>query len=124
MTYGQVLVETYLEDIDELKSELDELTYYPGYDGEIVEKYVTCPRPNCVCHRGYPHGPHKYYRYRENNQWKELYLGKKIIGDYLPKVESNQRIKDIKDELRRLEKQLREVRAKLADEKAGEGAGT
>ena len=46
MTYGQVLVETYLEDIDELKSELDELTYYPGYDGEIVEKYVTCPRPN------------------------------------------------------------------------------
>lgn len=116
MTYDQILFETYIEDICELKYELESLTYYPGYDGEIVEKFVTCPRPNCVCHRGYLHGPHKYFRYREKNRWKEQYLGKKIIGDYLTKVESNQKIKELKSEIARLEAQLREVRERLADE--------
>ena len=118
MNFNQILLQTYESDIEELELELAELTYYPGFDGEIVEKFVTCKRPNCICHRGYPHGPNKYFRYREGRVWKELYLGKKIQEEYLTKAESNRRIKEIKKELRGLKKKRAELRERLglADE--------
>ena len=100
-------------DIEELVAERAELTYYPGFDGEIVEKYVTCKRPNCICHNGFQHGPNKYFRYREGKVWKELYLGKKIREEYLTKVESNRRIKEIEKELRKLKKKRAELRERL-----------
>lgn len=86
MTYGKMLLNTYVENIEELEFERAGLTYYPGYDGEIVEKFVICKRPNCACHRGYPHGPNKYFRHREGGRWVELYLGKKIIADIVFKT--------------------------------------
>ena len=104
MNFNQILLQTYESDIEELVAERAELTYYPGFDGEIVEKYVTCKRPNCICHNGFPHGPNKYFRYREGKLWKDLYLGKKIREEYLTKVESNRRIKKIEKELRKLKK--------------------
>ena len=113
MTYDEILFNTYVENIEELEFERAGLTYYPGYDGEIIEKYVTCKRPNCACHRGYPHGPNKYFRHREGGRWVELYLGKKIIDDYVPKVESNKRIREIERELRSLRRALAEVRERL-----------
>ena len=113
MTYDEILLETYTENIRELESERATLTFYPEYVGEIVEKYVTCKRPNCICHRGYPHGPNKYFRHKVNGVWKELYLGKKIVDEYVPKVESNIRIKEIERELRTLREQLAEVRERL-----------
>lgn len=118
MNFNQILLRTYESDIEELELELADLTYYPGFDGEIVEKYVTCKRPNCICHRGYPHGPNKYFKYREGKECKELYLGKKIREEYLTKVESNRRIKEIKKELRSLKKKRAELRERLglADE--------
>lgn len=113
MTYDDILLETYTENIQELEFEREGLTYYPGYDGEIVEKFVTCNRPGCPCHRGYPHGPNKYFRHREGGRWKELYLGKKIIGDYLSKVESNKRIHEIDRELADLCAKLSAVKHRL-----------
>ncbi len=113
MSYDKILLETCEENISELEFERAGLTYYPGYDGEIVEKYVTCNRPNCACHRGYPHGPNKYFRHREGGRWQELYLGKKIIDDYLPKVESNNRIREIERELRRLRAEQKILRERL-----------
>lgn len=118
MNFNQILLQTYESNIEELVAERAELTYYPGFDGEIVEKYVTCKRPNCVCQKGFPHGPNKYFRYREGRVWKELYLGKKIREEYLTKVESNRRIKEIEKELRKLKKKRAELRERLglADE--------
>ena len=113
MNFNQILLQTYESDIEELELERAELTYYPGFDGEIVEKYVACKRPNCICHNGFPHGPNKYFRYREGKVWKELYLGKKIRDDYLTKVESNRRIKEIEKELRSLKKKRAELRERL-----------
>ena len=121
MNFSQILLQTYESDIEELEIERAELTYYPGFDGEIVEKFVTCKRTDCICHRGYPHGPNKYFRYREGKAWKELYLGKKIQEEYLAKVESNRRIKEIDRELRSLRKKRVELRERLglADENSG-----
>lgn len=118
MNFNQILLQTYESDIEELVAERAELTYYPGFDGEIVEKFVTCKRPNCICQKGFPHGPNKYFRYREDRVWKELYLGKKIQEEYLNKVESNRRIKEIEKELRKLKKKRAELRERLglADE--------
>ena len=113
MNFNQILLQTYESDIEELEAERAELTYYPGFDGEIVEKYVTCKRPNCICHNGFSHGPNKYFRYREGKVWKELYLGKKIREEYLTKVESNRRIKEIEKELRKLKKKRAELRERL-----------
>ena len=45
--------------------------------------------------------------------WKELYLGKKIREEYLTKVESNRRIKEIEKELRKLKKKRAELRERL-----------
>ncbi len=121
MTYDEILIETYTEDILCLKAELSELTFFPEYTGEIVEKYVTCQRPNCICKRGFPHGPHKYYRYRENNRWKEIYLGKKNSREYISKVESNMKIRELKKEIAELEQLLSEAqeRVNAADENQG-----
>ena len=118
MTYDEILLETYTENIAELEDERAELTYYEGFDGTIVEKYVTCKRPNCICHRGFPHGPNKYFRHRKDGRWQELYLGKKIVDEYVTKVESNRRIREIERELRVLRSQLTAVRRRLglADE--------
>ena len=113
MNFNQILLQTYESDIEELELERAELTYYPGFDGEIVEKFVTCKRPNCICHNGFPHGPNKYFRYRDGKGWKELYLGKKIRDEYLTKVESNRRIKEIEKELRSLKKKRAELRERL-----------
>lgn len=121
MTYDEILLETYTENIRELESERATLTFYPEYVGEIVEKYVTCKRPNCICHRGYPHGPNKYFRHKVNGVWKELYLGKKIVDEYVPKVESNIRIKEIERELRTLRVQLAEVRERLGHRDENDG---
>lgn len=120
MTYDEVLLETYTENIAELEDERAGLTYYKGFDGEIIEKYVTCKRPNCICQQGYPHGPNKYFRHREGGRWVELYLGKKNVDEYVAKVESNKRIREIERELRVLRTQLTAVRRRLglADENA------
>lgn len=111
--FDEVLLRTYEGNVEELELELSTLQYYKGFDGEIVEKYVTCKRANCICHRGYPHGPNKYFRYREGNIWKELYLGKKIKDEYIEKVESNKRIKEIQKELRVLKKKIQEIRERI-----------
>ena len=111
--FDEVLLRTYEGNVEELELELSTLQYYKGCDGEIVEKYVTCKRANCICHRGYPHGPNKYFRYREGNIWKELYLGKKIKDEYIEKVESNKRIKEIQKELRVLKKKIQEIRERI-----------
>ena len=111
--FDEVLLRTYEGNVEELELELSTLQYYKGFDGEIVEKYVTCKRANCICHRGYPHGPNKYFRYPEGNIWKELYLGKKIKDEYIEKVESNKRIKEIQKELRVLKKKIQEIRERI-----------
>lgn len=113
MKFNEVLLETYRADIDELEFERAGLTYYKGFDGEIVEKFVTCKRADCICHRGYPHGPNKYFRHKENGKWVELYLGKKIKDEYVMKVESNRRIREIEREIRELKKQIKEVEKRL-----------
>ncbi len=113
MSFNQILLQTYENNIDELEFERAGLIHYPGFDGEIVEKYVMCKRPNCICQRGYPHGPNKYFRYRQGKIWKELYLGKKIVDEYITKVESNRRIKEIEKELRDLRKKRAELRERL-----------
>ncbi len=48
----------------------------------------------------------------------ELYLGKKIVDEYVTKVGSNNRIREIERELKSLRKSLGEVRSRLglADE--------
>ena len=39
MNFNQVLLQTFESDVEELELEKAELTYYPGFDGEIVEKF-------------------------------------------------------------------------------------
>lgn len=115
MTFDEILAENYEENIRELEEERSKLVFRPEYDGTIVEKYVTCKRPNCICHRGYPHGPNKYFRHKDKDtgEYRELYLGKKIVEDYTEKVVANQRVKAIEKELRALRRQLTKVRERL-----------
>ena len=122
MSFKLTLLHTYESNIEDLKIEKEGITYYQGYDGEIVEKYVTCNRPNCICHSGFPHGPNKYFRYKENGKTKEKYLGKKIADEYITKVESNKRYKEIERELKVLKTKVKALRKELglADEN-GEG---
>ena len=46
MTFDEILAENYEENIRELEEERSKLVFRPEYDGTIVEKYVTCKRPN------------------------------------------------------------------------------
>lgn len=113
MTYNEMLLETFIENIRELEAELSTLHPQKEYAGEIIEKFVTCKRPNCICQRGFPHGPNKYFRHRENGVWKELYLGKKIVDRYVENVGVYRRYIEITKELKVLRAEMKKVREQL-----------
>ncbi len=42
--------------------------------GSIVERYTTCQRPTCHCHKGKKHGPRHYLAINENGHQRPKYI--------------------------------------------------
>lgn len=116
MSYTEDMIENLESNLLFLKKQISEMEYYSDVTGSIISKYVRCRRPNCVCcQAGYYHGPNLYYRYYADGKLRDMYLGKKIRDEYIHKTEANKRYKEINDEIRNTETELRRLKNKLSD---------
>ena len=96
MPYLEAMIDNLETNLMLLREQIVELEHYPEITGTVISKYVRCNRPNCaVCAAGYYHGPNLYYRYYENGELKDKYLGKKIKDEYIRKVEANKKYNEI-----------------------------
>ena len=120
MSYLEFMIDSLECNLSLLCEELAGMEHYPELTGSVISKYVRCGRPNCaLCSAGFYHGPNLYYRYYEDGELKDKYLGKKIKDEYIYKTEANKKYREvereiskIKIEILRLKKQLKEGEAK------------
>lgn len=112
MPYLEAMIDNLEMNLMLLRGQLAELEHYPELTGTVISKYVRCSRPNCaVCAAGYYHGPNLYYRYYENGELKDKYLGKKIKDEYIHKVEANKKYNEVAADIKECESELRRLRA-------------
>lgn len=84
MSYLKSMIDSLEFNLSLLMEQLEGMEHYPELTGTVISKYVRCSRPNCTCcAAGYYHGPNLYYRYYENGELKDKYLGKKIKDEYI-----------------------------------------
>ena len=84
----------------DLLGELSRLTLL--VHGSYFERYSTCSRPGCACHRGKRHGPRSYVAGRASGKPKQCYVKKSQtgvvkegIGQYRLMLEVADRISEI-----------------------------
>jgi hypothetical protein len=97
---------TLLRERQKLLSELSRLSLI--IHGSYFERYSTCSRPECACHKGKRHGPRAYVAGRAQGKPKQHYIRKgqvsavqKGIEQYHRMLEIADRISDINLELAR-----------------------
>ena len=118
MPYLDAMIDNLETNLMLLREQIAELEHYPEITGTVISKYVRCSRSNCaVCAAGYYHGPNLYYRYYENGELKDKYLGKKIKDEYIRKVEANKKYNEIAADIKECEFEL--LRLKSFKESGG-----
>lgn len=112
MSYISSMIDNLESNLMILREELKQLDHYPELTGTVITKLVRCSRPNCpACASGYYHGPNAYYRYFENGELKDKYLGKKIRDEYIFKTEANKKYQALEKEIREIEQEIRRLKA-------------
>lgn len=112
MSYILSMIDNLESNLMILREELKQLDHYPELTGTVITKLVRCSRPNCpACASGYYHGPNAYYRYFENGELKDKYLGKKIRDEYIFKTEANKKYQALEKEIREIEQEIRRLKA-------------
>ncbi len=120
MSYLESMVDSLEVNLLLLREQLAKMEYYPELTGTVISKYVRCSRPSCpVCAAGYYHGPNLYYRYYDNGELKDKYLGKKIKDEYIRKTEANKKYREIEKEAKEIEKELKRLKIQLRKGGAG-----
>ncbi len=111
MSYLESMIDSLEFNLSLLREQLAGMEYYPELTGTVISKYVRCSRRNCACcAAGYYHGPNLYYRYYENGELKDKYLGKKTKDEYIHKTEANKKYHEVEKEVREIEQELRRLR--------------
>lgn len=117
MSYLDYMISNIKCNLTLLREEISGLEHYPEITGTVISKYVRCGRPNCaMCSAGFYHGPNLYYRYYEDGELKDKYLGKKIKDEYIYKTEVNKKYNAVMKEIRELETELRWLKKQKAGE--------
>ena len=63
--------------------------------GSYFERYSTCSRPGCACHKGKKHGPRAYVAGRENGKPRQYYVRKDQIVVVQEGIEEYRRMAEI-----------------------------
>lgn len=114
MSYLESMIDSLEFNLTLLNEQLAGMEHYPELTGTVISKYVRCSRPNCACcAAGFYHGPNLYYRYYENGELKDKYLGKKIKDEYIYKTEANKKYNEVYREMRETEAELNRLRMQL-----------
>lgn len=120
MSYLESMIDSLEFNLTLLNEQLAGMEYYPELTGTVISKYVRCSRPNCACcAAGYYHGPNLYYRYYENGELKDKYLGKKIKDEYIHKTGANKKYREVEKEKKEIEAELRRLRNQIKEDGVG-----
>ncbi len=63
--------------------------------GTWVERYSTCSRPGCACHRGKRHGPRHYLVINVNGRQRQRYVPERLAGAVLEGLSQHRRLLEI-----------------------------
>ncbi len=83
--------------------------------GSYFERYSTCSRPGCACHKGERHGPRAYVAERKNGRPKQHYVKKSQADAVREGIEQYRRMLQIADRISEINLEL--ARAGRLDEK-------
>ena len=84
---------TLLEDRRELLRELGSLSML--LHGSWVERYSTCSRPGCLCHRGKRHGPRDYLVVNADGRQRQRYVPERLAGAVREGLSQHRRLLEI-----------------------------
>jgi len=63
--------------------------------GTFFQRFSTCSRPHCQCHKGKKHGPRSYVTMTQQKRQKQFYVPKKQVQAVRQGVRQYQRLMDI-----------------------------
>lgn len=86
-----------LNERSQLLDELGSLTQM--LHGSWVERYSTCSRKDCKCHKGERHGPRRYLVVNENGRQRPKYIPNSLVEDAREGVRQHQRMLEIVDRI-------------------------
>lgn len=69
------------------------------FRGTWVERYMTCTRPNCKCHRGEKHGPRVHLSVAQGGKQKMYYIRQDDQRLVKQGIENNERIQALLHEI-------------------------
>jgi hypothetical protein len=90
-------VKTLLSERQRLLSELSQLSLI--IHGSYFERYSTCSRPDCACHREKRHGPRAYVAGRAEGKPRQHYIRKSQVGAVQKGIEQYHRMLEIADRI-------------------------
>lgn len=94
---------------ERLLDELSSLTHV--LHGTWIERYSTCSRENCRCHRGDKHGPRYYVVINEAGKQRQKYIPLSQAAAATEGIEQYQRLQEIVAEITRINLELIKERA-------------
>ena len=100
---------TNTKEIDDLlsgaKYRLDGIDIEIELKGTIVYKYIKCGKKNCICTKGFLHGPYPHLQWWDKGKIKTKYLNKNNVSKYKEELEKNNRKREIEKEIKNLQEQ-------------------
>lgn len=70
--------------------------------GSWVERYSTCSRPSCECHRGKRHGPRYYLVVNENGRQRQKYVSNTQVQSAQAGLVQYRRLQEIVEKITHL----------------------
>lgn len=67
--------------------------------GSFFQRFSTCSRPNCNCHKGQRHGPRSYVAVTQDKTQKQHYIPKQQVDVIRDGVQQYHRLLEIVDRI-------------------------
>jgi hypothetical protein len=93
-----------IKEKQKLLKELGQLSFL--IHGSFFERYSTCSRPGCACHKGERHGPRAYVAGRPGGKPRQHYIRKSQVGVVQEGIEQYRRMLQIADRISEINLEL------------------
>jgi len=99
-----------LNAIEALERQIEMLMGNNPIFGLISSKYIKCGKENCKCAQGekYYHGPYHYLRLEPTYKYVK-YLGKKVSGMIIERIETGKTIKQLEKKKQGIVESLKDL---------------
>jgi hypothetical protein len=84
--------------------------------GSYLERFSSCSRPNCSCHKGRKHGPRSYLVVYEGKKQRQVYVPQAQREPIREGIRQHEELRAIVKEITRINLRLMRARALAASE--------